>query len=85
MLVSHVRDRSVECTSTLSNLRSEHEAVLTEVLDLRCILGSRDADIASKDEEINTLCSTVELKQKEVTELTLRITQMEGELADQLQ
>ena len=62
MLVSHVRDRSVEYTSTLSNLRSELEAVRQEVLDLKRVLGSRDADIALKDEEINTLCSTMELK-----------------------
>ena len=85
MLVSHVHDRSVEYTSTLSNLRSELEAVRQEELDLRRVLGSRDADIASKDEEINTLLSTVELKQKEVTELTSKITQMERELADRLQ
>ena len=63
MLVSHVHDRSVECTSMLSNLRSELEAVRLEVLDLRRILGSRDADISLKDEEISTLHSTVELKQ----------------------
>ncbi|XP_062100894.1 uncharacterized protein LOC133806801 [Humulus lupulus] len=84
MLVSHVRDRSVEYTSTFSNLRSKLEAVCHEVLDLRHVLGSRDANIALKDEEISTLCSTMELKQQEVTELTLRVTQMEGKLANQL-
>ena len=85
MLVSHVRDRSLEYTSTLSNLHSELEAVRQEVLDLRHVLGSRDANIASKDEEINTFHSTMELKQKEVIELTLRITQIEGKRSDQLQ
>ena len=63
MLVSHVRDRFVEFTSTLSNLRFVLQAICQEVLDLRHVLGSRDADIASKDEEINTLHSIVELKQ----------------------
>ncbi|XP_062080830.1 uncharacterized protein LOC133785626 [Humulus lupulus] len=85
MLVSHVRDRSVDYTSTLSNLRSEVEAVCQEVMDLRRVLGSMDASIASKDEEINTLHSAIELKQQEVIELTLKITQMEGKLVDQLQ